>query len=83
MPANYDVIVVGAGNAALCAAHAAREAGARVVMLERAPEAESGGNSRFTAGAFRFAYDGLDDLPGRALRSNGASVATFYAPWRG
>jgi tricarballylate dehydrogenase len=31
-------------------------------MLERAPEAEAGGNSRFTAGAIRVAYDGVDDL---------------------
>lgn len=60
-----DVIVVGAGNAAFCAAHAAREKGASVLMLERAPEAENGGNSRFTAGAIRFAYDGVDDI--RAL----------------
>lgn len=58
----YDVVVVGAGNAAFCAALAARAKGCRVVMLERAPEAESGGNTRFTAGAIRFAYRGLDDL---------------------
>ena len=58
----YDVVVVGAGNAAFCAALAAREKGASVLMLERAPEAESGGNSRFTAGAIRFAYRGIDDL---------------------
>jgi tricarballylate dehydrogenase len=57
-----DVVVVGAGNAALCAALAAAETGARVLVLERAPEAESGGNSRFTAGAFRCVYDGVDDL---------------------
>jgi tricarballylate dehydrogenase len=57
-----DVIVVGGGNAAFAAALAARDAGASVVMLERAPEAEAGGNSRFTAGAIRVAYDGVDDL---------------------
>jgi tricarballylate dehydrogenase len=61
-PESPDVIVVGAGNAALCAALAAREQGARVLVLERAPESESGGNSRFTAGAMRFAYDGVEDL---------------------
>jgi len=59
MPA---VIVVGAGNAAFAAAVAAAEQGARVTMLERAPEDEAGGNTRFTAGAMRFAYRGVDDL---------------------
>ena len=62
MSKTWDVVVVGAGNAALCAALAARERGASVLVLERAPEAESGGNSRFTAGAIRFAYRGIDDL---------------------
>ena len=60
--ANRKVIIVGAGNAAFCAALAAREAGADVTMLERAPFEERGGNSRFTAGAMRVVYDGLDDL---------------------
>ena len=65
MTDNADVIIVGAGNAAFCAAHAAREKGASVLMLERAPQSENGGNSRFTAGAIRFAYEGVDDI--RAL----------------
>lgn len=58
----YDVVVVGAGNAALCAALSARENNARVLVLERAPESEKGGNSYFTAGGFRFTHDGLDDV---------------------
>jgi len=58
----WDVVVVGAGNAAFCAALAAREHCERVLVLERAPEDESGGNSRFTAGLMRVAYDGVEDL---------------------
>jgi tricarballylate dehydrogenase len=59
---NWDVIVVGAGNAAFCAALAAAEAGKKVLVLERAPEEVSGGNSRFTAGLMRCAYRGVEDL---------------------
>lgn len=57
-----DVIVVGGGNAAFCAAHAAAERGRRVVLLEKAPAELAGGNSYFTAGATRIAHDGLEDL---------------------
>jgi len=57
-----DVVVVGAGNAAFTAALAARRAGCRVVVLEKAPEPFRGGNTRFTGGVFRFTYGGLDDL---------------------
>ena len=57
-----DVVVVGAGNAAMCAALSARERGAEVLMIETAPEAESGGNSRYTAGAMRVVFDGVEDL---------------------
>jgi tricarballylate dehydrogenase len=63
MPAiEYDVVVVGAGNAALCAAISAHENGAHVLVLEKAPEDEKGGNSYFTAGGFRFAHEGLEDV---------------------
>jgi tricarballylate dehydrogenase len=58
----YDVVVVGAGNAAFCAALAAREKVQKVLVLERAGEDEAGGNSRFTAGLMRVAYAGVDDL---------------------
>lgn len=57
-----DVLVVGAGNAAMCAALSAAEAGARVVVLERATAEQRGGNSAYTGGAFRVAYDGVDDI---------------------
>jgi tricarballylate dehydrogenase len=61
--AEYDVIVVGAGNAALAAAVSAREQGAaRVVVLEKASQALRGGNTHYSGGLFRFAYDGAEDL---------------------
>jgi tricarballylate dehydrogenase len=57
-----DVIVVGAGNAATCAALSARENGARVLMLGIAPEEPRACNSAFTGGAFRVVYHGGEDL---------------------
>lgn len=57
-----DVLVIGAGNAALCAALSASESGASVEVLECAPESERGGNTTFTAGAMRVVYNDTDDL---------------------
>src|SRR5258708_6386668 len=59
---DLDVIVVGAGNAAACAALSAQENGARVLMLEIAPEEARAGNSAFTGGASRSVYHGAEDL---------------------
>lgn len=62
MSEEWDVIVVGGGNAGFSAAHAARQRGARVLLLEKAPRTWAGGNSYFTAGAMRAAHGGLEDL---------------------
>lgn len=60
--AQFDVVVVGGGNAALCAAISAANEGARVILLERSPEEERGGNTAYTDGLMRVAYDGVDDI---------------------
>lgn len=62
MADSRQVIVVGGGNAALCAAISAAEHGARVIVLERAPHDLRGGNTRFTAGAMRVVYESQTDL---------------------
>ncbi len=56
-----EVLVVGAGNAAMAAAVAAREQGAEVVVLEKASKSERGGNSALTV-HMRFPYRGMEDL---------------------
>jgi tricarballylate dehydrogenase len=59
----HDVIVVGAGNAALAAATSAREQGAaRVLVLEKAPEELRGGNTHYSGGLYRFAFDKAEQL---------------------
>jgi len=61
--ANYDVIIVGAGNAALAASVSAIENGAKkVLVLETAPKKMRGGNTHWSGGVFRFAFDDPRDL---------------------
>src|SRR5450759_4711209 len=72
----YDVIVVGGGNAALCAALAACEEGAKVLILERAPASERGGNSTFTEGLMRCVYNGVDDIRALSPELTDAEVAS-------
>ena len=58
MPAEWDVVVVGSGNAALSAGLAALERGASVLVIEKAERDLAGGNTAYTAGAMRFVYEG-------------------------
>ena len=58
MAETFDVIVVGAGNAALAASVSAKENGAeRVLVLEKAPREMRGGNTHWSGGVLRFAFD--------------------------
>ena len=61
-PSNrYDVLVVGGGNAALCAAIAARRDGASVLVVEAAPKFYRGGNTRHTRN-MRCAHDAANEV---------------------
>ena len=63
MAMEYDVIVVGAGNAALAAANSAKENGAeRIVVLEKASEKDRGGNTHYSGGLLRIAFNESRDL---------------------
>jgi tricarballylate dehydrogenase len=58
---SYDVVVIGGGNAAVCAAIGASEQGARVLVLEGAPEYMRGGNTRHTRN-IRCAHNAADEF---------------------
>ena len=77
-----DVLVVGAGNAAACAALAARETGASVPMLEAAPEEERGGNSTYTAGAMRLCSTASTTSPSSTTSPRTRSATSISAPTR-
>jgi tricarballylate dehydrogenase len=76
----YDVVVAGAGNAAFSAALAARESVERVLVLEKAPREWVGGNSYFTAGAFRTTFESLEDLRPLLDEMSGEELARTEAP---
>lgn len=74
-----DVIVIGGGSAAFEAAVAARKAGAeRVIMLEKAPEAEYGGNARYSGTGFRFTHSGADEIRGFIPDLDEATFRTMH-----
>lgn len=58
----YDVIVVGGGNTALMTALRAHEAGAKVLVVEKAPKEFRGGNGYFTTGTYRIVQNGIEDV---------------------
>ncbi|KAI9155734.1 Fumarate reductase flavoprotein subunit [Paramyrothecium foliicola] len=63
LPNEVDVLVVGSGNAGFASAVSAAQSGARnVLLIDKCPEDWAGGNTYFTAGAYRTAHGGLDDL---------------------
>jgi tricarballylate dehydrogenase len=60
---DYDVIVIGAGNAALSASVSAKENGAdKVLVLEKAPRGMRGGNTHWSGGVLRFAFDDSQEI---------------------
>ena len=84
-----DVVVVGGGIAGMSAAVRALEQGASVVLLERAPEAERGGNTRYTESYWRMRDESAvsDDFADKLVANSGghpdpALVNEMAAPYR-
>ena len=76
-----DVAIVGGGSAAFEAAVSARQNGAeKVVMLEKAPEEEFGGNARYSHTGFRFVYSGPDDIRDIVPNWDAEEFARFHIP---
>ncbi len=78
---NIPVVVVGGGSAAFEAAVAAKQAGApKVVMLEKAPEPEFGGNARFSHTGFRWVFSGPDEIRPFLPHLDDQSFARLHIP---
>jgi tricarballylate dehydrogenase len=76
-----DIIVIGGGSAAFEAAVAARLAGARrVIMLEKAPPGEYGGNARYSGTGFRFVHAGASEIRRFIPDVDDAVFATMVIP---
>ncbi len=91
MPNEIDVIVLGGGNAGLTSAISAREAGARVLLVEAAPREARGGNTYYTGGGFKFVHKGtaeacsliadISDSEIAAMDMPPYSADQFYSAW--
>lgn len=76
-----DVLVIGAGSAAFEAAISATTAGARsVIMGEKAPEHEFGGNARFSHTGFRFVHSGAEEIRQFVPNVDAQTFATMHIP---
>jgi tricarballylate dehydrogenase len=76
----YDVIVVGAGNAGLCAALAAQQINSKVLLIDKCPKVRRGGNTRFSGGGFRFTYKNIDDIRPLLPELSDEEAAKFDMP---
>src|SRR6476620_8215662 len=78
---NVEIVVVGGGSAAFEAAVAAKQAGApKVVMFEKAPEPEFGGNARFSHTGFRWVFSGADEIRQFLPDIDDATFAKLHLP---
>ena len=76
-----DVLVIGGGSAAFEAAISASSGGARsVVLVEKAPEPEFGGNARFSHTGFRFVHSGADEIREFVPDVEAATYARMHVP---